>query len=176
METNKLICVDLFDKVIGAQTKEECHRKGILHRAFSIFIVNGDKILLQQREKSKYHSGGLWTNACCSHPIFGETLDEAVKRRLKEELGIESHCKELSSFVYYHKFGEELFEYEYDHIFVGEYEGDVKPNPEEIMNTKWVDISELAESLRLKPENYTVWFVTAAPFVIKKLRDDGIQQ
>lgn len=175
-EPDKLICVDLFDNSIGTATKEDCHKKGILHRAFSVFIVDGTNILLQKRSNEKYHSGGLWSNSCCSHPRFGETLEDAVARRLYEELGIECarECEEIASFVYYHRFDRELFEYEYDHVFIGKYNGAVKPNPNEIMDIKWVNMEELAESIRVNPEIYTTWFITAAPFVIQKMRGDSL--
>ena len=168
---DELVCVDVFDRGVGRATKEECHRKDILHRAFSVFIVHDEKMLLQRRAKGKYHSGGLWTNACCSHPRAGDALDDAVQRRLYEELGIRCECEEIASFVYHHKFQDALYEYEYDHVFIGRYFGEIKPDPEEIMDTKWIDLSELANSLRSNPDIYTVWFKTAAPMVLKKLQN-----
>ena len=167
--TDDLICVDVLDRPVGRASKALCHRQGLLHRAFSVFLCDGDKILLQRRAKEKYHSGGLWANACCSHPRYGETLEQAVFRRLGEELGISCACEEIGAFTYYCRFGPELFEYEYDHVFLGSYHGSVEANPAEIMDTAWVGIDALSDSLRLHPERYAVWFLTAAPMVIRAL-------
>ena len=119
----ELILVDLDDREIGTMDKAEAHRLGRLHRAFSVFIVDCDRMLIQQRNRGKYHSGGLWANACCSHPRHGETLPEATERRLREELGISCELRELFDFVYFSRYVDDLFEYEYDHVFVGEYSG-----------------------------------------------------
>lgn len=166
---DNLICVDILDREIGKATKEECHQKGLLHRAFSVFLYHEGKLLLQRRALEKYHSGGLWTNACCSHPRYQESLEEAVNRRLYQELGITLSCEEAGSFIYYHKFHNEMFEYEYDHVFIGQYYGEISPDPEEIMDLKWMEIADLSESMLQNPEQYTVWFLTAAPMVIRKL-------
>ncbi len=166
---DELICVDVFDKEVGRATKEECHRKALLHRAFSVFIVNNGKMLLQRRAEGKYHSGGLWANACCSHPRADEVLDDAVQRRLREELGIQCQCKEIASFIYHHKFDHSLYEFEYDHVFIGSYNGKVSPDPQEIMETKWIGFRELAHSLMTQPEIYAVWFLTAAPKVLNEI-------
>ena len=98
---DELILVDLSDHEIGTMDKAEAHRIGRLHRAFSVFIVHGGKMLLQRRNSKKYHSGGLWANACCSHPRKGESLEAAAARRLSEELGISCAVTELFSFVYF---------------------------------------------------------------------------
>jgi isopentenyl-diphosphate delta-isomerase len=164
-----LICVDILDRPIGKATKEVCHEKGLLHRAFSIFIYNNGKLLLQQRAMEKYHSGGLWTNACCSHPRYGESLYDAVPRRLCEELDIKCLCEEIGTFTYFHQFGSHLYEYEYDHVFLGKYKGGIKQNPSEVMAVKWIDIEELSRSIMTNPELYTIWFLTAAPMVIQEL-------
>ena len=164
-----LICVDIQDREIGNATKEECHKKGLLHRAFSVFLYHEGKLLLQRRAIGKYHSGGLWTNACCSHPRCEESLTEAVKRRLYQELSVVCSCEEVGEFVYFHKFHNEMYEYEYDHVFIGQYYGEISPDEEEIMELKWMEIADLSESMLHNPEQYTVWFLTAAPMVIKKL-------
>lgn len=166
---DELICVDVLDQPVGKATKEICHKEGLLHRAFSVFLYRDGKLLLQQRARNKYHSGGLWTNACCSHPRYGEALDDAVRRRLNEEVGAVCPCKEIGQFIYYHQFEQNLYEYEYDHVFLGEYEGTVSPDPEEIMDMAWVDVDELSKSLVTSPHLYTVWFLTAAPMVIREL-------
>lgn len=166
---DNLICIDIWDQPIGKASKEECHFQGLLHRAFSVFLHCDGKLLLQQRALFKYHSGGLWTNACCSHPRYGETLDEAVPRRLQDELGIRCVCQEIGSFSYFHKFNDHLFEYELDHIYLGAYDGPLIPNPEEIIALSWVALDELAVSLQTTPQRYTAWFLIAAPMVLKHL-------
>lgn len=116
---DQLILVDLDDVPIGSAGKAEVHRRGLLHRAFSVFLTDGERMLLQRRSRGKYHSGGLWANACCSHPRAGESLEQAVPRRLKEELGISCPVEELFSFHYFSQYGPQLFEYELDHVFLG---------------------------------------------------------
>lgn len=166
----KLLKVDLNDNIIGVGTKEECHKSPVLHRAFSVFLYNGNKMLIQRRAMSKYHSGGLWTNACCSHPQKDETIEDAVLNRMSEELGISCECKEYFSFIYYNKFNENLYEYEADHVFIGQYSGDVHINEDEAMDYKWMDIDVLSEDVQQYPEKYTVWFITALPRVIEIIK------
>ena len=166
---SELILVDLSDNEIGSATKQYIHEKGLLHRAFSVFIINGDKMLLQKRAYNKYHSGGLWTNACCSHPRKAETLDEAVQRRLLDELGIECNTQEIDSFIYYADF-QNIYEYECDHIFIGTYDGDIVPNPEEIDELKWMKTADVETDMRQSPSSYTKWFITAFPIVLNHLK------
>lgn len=168
---DNILLVDVFDNEIGYAEKIEAHEKQLLHRAFSVFIHNGDKLLVQRRNPNKYHSGGLIANACCSHQREGESLHESVERRLAEELGIKVDVRELFSFVYYKKFENGLAEYEFDHVFLGEYNGEIKPNPEEIDDAFWMSADELAEDLKLNPEKYAAWFITAAPRVLAALKD-----
>ena len=170
---SKLITVDLLDNEIGSETKLFVHENSILHRAFSVFIVSDNKMLLQKRAEGKYHSGGLWTNACCSHPRYGEKLHTAVERRLIDELNIKCSFKEIGSFVYYAEF-ENVCEYEYDHVFLGTYNGSIEPNPEEISEIKWMDIEEVQRDILKNPAIYTKWFVTALPMVIKHLKNSDI--
>ena len=162
-----VILVNLHDEPVGTATKEEAHRRGDLHRAFSVFLYHEDRLLIQQRAFHKYHSGGLWANACCSHPRPGEALEDAVRRRLKEEAGIECEVKEIFSFVYKHRFAEDLYEHEYDHVFLGEYCGDPVPNPEEIEAFRWISFGDLKRELAEDPENFAPWFVIAAPRVLE---------
>ena len=122
--------MDLDDHEIGSEEKLRAHEKGYLHRAFSVFIYQGDRMLIQQRNPEKYHSGGLWANACCSHPRAGESLTEAIHRRLQEEAGFDCELAELFSFTYRTVFTNGLTEYEFDHVFLGSYDGEVKMNPE----------------------------------------------
>jgi isopentenyl-diphosphate Delta-isomerase len=138
----------------------EAHVKGILHRAFSILVFNSNKeLLLQKRERNKYHSPSLWTNTCCSHPRYGETLDEAVKRRLKEEMGFTCELKEVFSFIYKVEFENKLYEHEYDHVFLGYYEGEIVPNKHEVEDYKWITFDDLNIDLQTNPHNYTHWFI-----------------
>ena len=179
---DRLIKVDIYDKQIGTCTKEEAHSKGILHRAFSVFIYAENRMLIQRRAYDKYHSGGLWANACCSHPRDGEDINFAARRRLKEEIGLEAHLKESFSFNYFYKFDVGLFEYEFDHVFVGEYPEnfhdedklDVKtlnPNPKEVDELRWIGFEELEKELIEQPELFAPWFLISAPKVLKLVRD-----
>jgi isopentenyl-diphosphate delta-isomerase len=156
-----IIAVDEFDKEIGSIEKMEAHYKGILHRAFSIIVFNSNnQLLLQKRNIKKYHSPGLWTNTCCSHPKYGEELQDAVYRRIKEEMGFTCKLEEIFSFVYKIKFKDNLFENEYDHVFIGKYDGEVTPNKEEVDDFKWVDVDYIKEDIKVNPEIYTYWFKT----------------
>ena len=169
---NELILIDLFDKEIGYAEKSDIHKKGILHRAFSIFIYNDDKMLIQRRAYNKYHSGGLWANACCSHPMKGEDIISTIHKRLQYELDIhEQACsfKEVFNFVYFQKYSDDLFEYEYDHVFLADYCGIFHANPIEIEETKWIAFDELKDDLLKNPEKYSAWFLIAAPKVLKLL-------
>lgn len=161
--------MDLDDRVVGYGTKEEVHKRGTLHRAFSIFIVHEGKMLIQKRNVNKYHSGGLWTNACCSHQRKGEQLAEAIHRRLEEELGFDCDLEERFNFVYRTQFSEELFEYELDHVFLGEYGGEVVLNEEEAEEIEWVELGELKRRLLEKPEQFTSWFLIAAPRLLREV-------
>lgn len=166
MQEDCLILVDLLDREIGQAPKMEAHRKGLLHRAFSVFLFRDDCLWIQKRAAGKYHSAGLWANTCCSHPRIGETLEDAVQRRLQQEVGVRCEVKHLSAFVYRAEFPEQkLSEYEYDHIFVGQYDGPLHPNPEEIGELKLVPVTELAEDMRKNPARYAAWFLTAFPMV-----------
>ncbi len=168
----ELIWVDLHDKEIGYGEKLETHRKNILHRAFSIFLYSDGKMLIQQRENGKYHSGGLWANSCCSHPRKGEALMEAAARRLEEELGVLNgtcQLQEIDAFVYFQQY-DGLSEYEFDHVLVGEYRGEILPNPEEIQDTRWVTLEELEKELLEQPQKFAAWFRIAAPKVLEWLR------
>ena len=162
--------VDINDRITGYETKGEVHRRGLLHRAFSVFIVRNGKMLIQRRNPDKYHSGGLWSNTCCSHQRKGEELQESVHRRMIEEMGIDCELTELFSFVYRTQFRTDLTEYEYDHVFAGSYEGEVSVNPEEASEIRWIPLEELGEALEKTPEKFSSWFIISAPEVMKKLR------
>ena len=164
MELTQVILVDVNDTQIGVMEKMEAHQMGLLHRAFSVFIFNSKgEMLLQQRAISKYHSGGLWTNACCSHPFPEEATIQAALRRLKEELGFENPIEKVGDFVYKADFDNGLTEHEFDHIFAGEYEGKINFNKAEVMDICYKDLQEISHSLQTHPQKYTPWFHLAFP-------------
>lgn len=172
-ESNRIILVDVEDRERGSAEKLEAHEKGLLHRAFSIFIHDGDKMLIQQRAPGKYHSGGLWTNTCCSHPRVGEQLDAACHARLRDEMGFDAELHELFSFTYRTPFPDGLTEYEYDHVFLGSYRESlpVIPNPEEASAIQWIPLDALKRALTLQPQMFTSWFLIAAPKVILSIEN-----
>lgn len=156
---SELILVDEKDNQIGLMDKLEVHQKGLLHRAFSIFIFNDfNQLLLQKRATDKYHSGGLWTNTCCSHPEMGETLEDACLRRLQEEMGFQTKLEFVTSFIYKAELDQQLFEHEFDHVFVGRYNASPDPDVYEVAEWKYVDLIELEKDLESNPTKYTVWF------------------
>ena len=164
MDNEKVILVDENDKVIGSMEKMEAHLKGVMHRAFSVFIFNSSgEMLLQQRAIGKYHSAGLWSNACCSHPYPGEDIEMAAQRRLNEEMGFKTSLEKLFDFVYKASFGNELIENEFDHVFVGKYEGEININPQEVNDYSFKSVKAIKQELKEKPETYTAWFHIAFP-------------
>lgn len=155
----QVILVDKNDNAIGAMEKMEAHRKGQLHRAFSILVFNSKgEMLLQKRAKGKYHSGGLWTNACCSHPMPGEKIEDASRRRLREEMGIEVQPEFSFKFIYKATLDHNLIEHEYDHVFTGTFDGEPMINKTEVEDWKFVSMPWLKKDILLHPENYTYWF------------------
>lgn len=152
-----MILVNEQDEVVGSMEKMEAHQKGILHRAFSVFIHREGKILLQQRSLNKYHSSGLWTNTCCSHPRPDESLGDAGNRRLQEEMGIECTVSPHFHFIYNARLDNGLTEHELDHVLFGTYNGAIHPNPNEVMDYKWMDWNELADDIQTNPHRYTAW-------------------
>jgi len=160
----QVILVNEKDEVTGIAGKMEAHQTGLLHRAFSIFVFNSKgEMLLQQRAINKYHSGGLWTNACCSHPNPGDQIQEAAQKRLKEEMGFVIPIAKSFEFVYKANFENGLTEYEFDHVFVGEYDGPVNYNKEEVMDFCYKTMRDIRDSLQTRPQNYTAWFHLAFP-------------
>ncbi|NJB38085.1 isopentenyl-diphosphate Delta-isomerase [Croceivirga sp. JEA036] len=155
----KVILVDSNDQQIGLMPKMEAHEKALLHRAFSVFVLNKKgEIMLQQRAAHKYHTPNLWTNTCCSHQRDGESNLEAGKRRLMEEMGFVVDLKEIFSFIYKAPFDNGLTEHEFDHVMVGYFEGEPKINPEEVQAWKWMTPKAVKEDIATHPENYTAWF------------------
>ena len=156
--------VDEHDNARGVMDKMEAHRKGLIHRAFSIFIFNSrGEMLLQQRALTKYHSAGLWSNSCCSHPYPGEEVKEAATRRLNEELGFETSLEKIFDFIYHVSFENGLVENEFDHVFVGHYDGTIKINSEEVNDYAFKPMEQIRQELKNKPENYTEWFKISFP-------------
>ena len=165
-----VILVDQADRPVGRMEKQEAHRKGLLHRAFSVFLLDGSKLLIQRRALDKYHCGGLWSNTCCSHPAPGEPVLLAAERRLGKELGIENvRLRELDTFLYRAPFPNGLTEHELDHVLLGEYSGPVRPDPREIAQVRWIDLEELQRDLQAFPQRYTPWFPPALTLVLRHL-------
>ena len=159
MSIEKVILVDENDNQVGVMPKLEAHQKGLLHRAFSVFIFNSKyELLLQKRASSKYHSGGLWTNTCCSHQREGENSIEAGKRRLLEEMGFETELKIITSFIYKVEFENGLTEHELDYLLIGKYLKSPVINKQEVADWKWMKVELIADDIKLNPNNYTSWF------------------
>lgn len=168
-----VILVDRSDREAGTEEKIKVHEKCLLHRAFSVFVFGSDgKMLLQKRASGKYHSGGLWTNACCGHPRPGERTEDAAARRLVEEMGFSCPLKEVFSFVYKTGFDNGLAEHEFDHVFFGRYDGKINPNPEEAEDFRYADVSELRKDIEKRPERYTFWFRE----IMKNNSDDAMKK
>lgn len=159
MIEEKVILVNENNEQIGLMPKLEAHEKAVLHRAFSVFVLNKKgELMLQQRAAHKYHSPLLWTNTCCSHQRQGETNIEAGKRRLLEEMGFECELKEVFSFIYKAPFDNGLTEHELDHVMVGEFEENPKINKEEVNDFKWMTLEAVKVEMKAHPEKYTEWF------------------
>lgn len=163
--SSHVVLVDNTDKPLGNAEKLIAHQQGWLHRAFSIFILRKNlhsfEILLQQRQHDKYHSGGLWTNTCCSHPLPNEDLLSAGKRRLQEEMGFRLPLTHLGYFIYRAEIGS-LVEHELDHVLIGFYEDQsIEPAPEEVMAFRWISLDDLHQELSATPQNFTAWLPLA---------------
>ncbi len=180
MNVEYVTLVDLNDRIIGKAEKMKAHRDGLLHRAFSVMVVDSHgRFLLQQRHADKYHSGGLWSNTACGHPRPHEVLDEAAGRRLYEEMGIRCALNHRFGFVYKVNVERGLTEYEYDHVFFGRYDGDPKPDPLEVAEWRWSTPTEIAFDLAGCPDAYTYWFrilfshLTASDAIGRVMDEDG---
>lgn len=168
----EVVLVDENDNELGTLEKMKAHREGILHRAFSIFILNNKgEMLLQQRAFNKYHSGGLWTNACCSHPRPKELTNAAATRRLKEELGFETSLEKILDFIYKAVFENGLTEHEFDHVFSGIYNGEININKVEVEDVCYRSFDEIDAALKTHPQKFTEWFKIAFPLVKKSLAE-----
>jgi len=154
-----VILVDKDDNPTGEMEKIEAHRKALLHRAFSVFIFNTKgELLLQRRAANKYHSGGLWTNTCCSHPYPGEETDHAAHRRLMEEMGMDTDLEYIRKFIYKAPFDNALTEHELDHIFIGITDDRPHINPDEVSEYKYMSLPDLERDIKEHPEQYSAWF------------------
>jgi isopentenyl-diphosphate Delta-isomerase len=168
MQMEEVILVNEQDEQTGTIEKMEAHRKALLHRAFSIFIFNAKgEMLLQQRAMGKYHSPGLWTNACCSHPRPGEEVEDAAHRRLKEEMGIETSLKKIFDFIYRTDFDNGLTEFEFDHVYTGTYNGQLNADKQEVHDYCFRSMQDIEQDLLQRPEKYSSWFKIAFPLLKK---------
>ncbi|NMG15765.1 isopentenyl-diphosphate Delta-isomerase [Aromatoleum bremense] len=164
---DQVILVDLNDNQVGVADKMAAHRSGELHRAISIFVFDRTgQVLLQKRASTKYHSGGLWSNTCCSHPRPNEDTTNAAQRRLREEMGVNCELQEVFSFAYKTRFDNGLIENEYDHVFFGDHDGEPVLNPEEADDWKWMETKQLAADLREHPETYSFWLAACFDRVV----------
>jgi isopentenyl-diphosphate delta-isomerase len=167
----EVVLVDEQDREVGVGRKSEVHRTGALHRAFSVFIQDPEgRVLLQRRAEGKYHSPGLWANTCCSHPHPGEPLEEAARRRLREEMGIECELELACAFVYHADLGHGLVEHEYDHVFLGRCLLEPRPDAAEVSEWRWVTPRELEADMEASPERYVAWL----PIAFRELRARGL--
>lgn len=171
-----VILVDENDTPVGESPKLAAHEKGLCHRAFSVFILRhtkqGVELLLQQRALCKYHSPGLWTNTCCSHPTPGSTTQAAAEARLTFEMGITATLKPAGVFHYRAEFGNGLIENEVDHLFYAfSHTLSMAPNPDEVANTRWVTISSLKEEIAASPHHFTAWFSTALDITLNHIAE-----
>ena len=171
MTKDLLILVDKNDNETGTLDKLSVHQQGLLHRAFSVFIFNDkDELLLQQRADEKYHSPGLWSNTCCSHPLSGENIEDTIKRRLEEEMGMQCSIEFKFTFIYKAPFENGLTEHELDHIYFGQSNDVPKPSPSEVKAWKYISLPKLEEAIAQHPENFTAWLKISLPRVITSYR------
>jgi isopentenyl-diphosphate Delta-isomerase len=169
-----VVLVDINDNAIGTMEKIEAHEKALLHRAFSVFIFNEKgQMLLQQRAYTKYHSGGLWTNACCSHPRSNENIEAAATRRLQEEMGFTTPLQKAFTFTYKANFDNGLVEHEYDHVLIGQYNNTIAFNTEEVAAYKYESLQQIEENIALNPSVFTAWFIIAFPKVKQWLQQQA---
>ncbi len=166
---DRVILVDETGREIGTSEKVKAHADGLLHRAFSIFILNSrDELLVQRRAVDKYHSGGLWSNACCSHPRPGEAIEAAARRRLREEMGFECKLEPAFSFVYRERVSAALWEHELDDVLIGRWDGVPDPDPAEVADWRWIAPDDLRSELRRQPSAFTVWFPLAFSGLVER--------
>jgi isopentenyl-diphosphate delta-isomerase len=166
-----VVLVDAQDRAVGTASKLDAHRSGALHRAFSVFVFDRrGRLLLQRRALAKYHSGGLWTNTCCGHPRPGEAVSDAAVRRLREEMGIACPLRPAGAFTYRASLGE-LEEHEFDHVLVGRFDGDPRPEPDEVAAWRWAAPDDLSRELAEAPGRFTAWFGRALALALSHPSD-----
>lgn len=174
-QKNTVILVNENDEWIGTMDKMEAHQQGALHRAFSVFIVNSkNELLLQQRAIEKYHSAGLWSNTCCSHPMPGESTIAAAHRRLQEEMGFDCKLKPAFTLRYQSEVGNNLIENEYDHIYIGHYDGAVHINKEEVHESRFVPLDTIQQWMTDEPKAFTTWFHLAFQKFVAHLQPQAV--
>lgn len=170
MTQENVIIVNERDEWLGIANKMAAHKEGLLHRAFSVFVLNSkNELLIQKRADGKYHSAGLWSNACCSHPRQGESTMAAAHRRLQEELGFDCTVEEVFTFRYKADVGDGLIENEYDHVYVGYYDGEPVPNNEEVSAVQYISIDKLLLWIEIEPTAFTMWFKMVMPEFVKHM-------
>ncbi|WKZ65126.1 MAG: isopentenyl-diphosphate Delta-isomerase [Flavobacteriales bacterium] len=174
MDEELVLLVNERDEPVGTMGKLRAHQEGALHRAFSVFLFDDQgRLLLQRRAAGKYHSPGLWTNTCCSHPRPEESVADAARRRLMEEMGIDTPVEHRFSFHYRADFDNGLIEHELDHVLFGRWSGDVRPNPEEVDDWTYIHLNELDAELTRHPERYTAWLRICWEQVREALRESA---
>ncbi|MEY3398352.1 MAG: hypothetical protein RL220_946 [Bacteroidota bacterium] len=172
VQQNQVVLVNDSDEELGVMDKLAAHEEGVLHRAFSVFVFNRrGELLIHQRALDKYHSGGLWTNTCCSHPGPGERVKNAAQRRLLEEMGFTTPLVKAFDFVYRAEFGNGLIEHEFDHVFIGHADVDPNPVPEEVADWKYVSRRNLKLWMEQSPEDFTAWFRLSVDYVYEWLEE-----
>lgn len=163
----QLILVDEEDNETGAMDKLSVHQRGLLHRAFSVFIFNSkDELILQQRAEEKYHSAGLWSNTCCSHPVAGEEISNTIRRRMKEEMGLQCEVYFKFKFIYEIQFENGLTEHEYDHVYFGESDDIPVPDPAEVKDWRYISLEDLRKEISLNPQDFSEWLKICLPKVM----------
>lgn len=174
---HEVILVDEGDRAVGVMDKLKAHQTGALHRAFSVFVFNNNgQLLLQQRAIEKYHSGGLWTNTCCSHPWPEEEVLDAAHRRLMEEMGMKCELKKQFDFLYRAQVDNDLIEHEFDHVFFGVTDDDPAPNNDEVASWKWISLDEVETLIQTNPNMFTTWFQIVWPRVLKEKSNIFVKQ
>lgn len=166
--------VDSRNRELGVMDKTEAHKLGVLHRALSVFIFNTkNEMLIHRRAMGKYHSSGLWSNTCCSHPRPGEKVGDAATRRLREEMGMSAELTEVFDFIYKADLGNGLYEHEADHVFIGITDEDPKPDTNEVMEWKWMEAKTISDDMDVNPNNYSVWFQLIFKEVLRRKKEQA---